>query len=178
MTRTAVSCAIARVDFDFIERPSPNFDERQLPVSMIVLHYTGMPDMQGALDRLTSPDARVSSHYLVDEDGTIFRLVDESNRAWHAGKSRWRGISDVNSASVGIEIVNPGHEFGYRPFPDEQIAALIPLVADIKERHGIGRGNVVGHSDVAPPARKIRASFSPGARSQNAGWRFPAPHAT
>ena len=136
-----------------IDRPSPNFDDRTLPVSMIVLHYTGMPDAEGALDRLTSPDAQVSAHYLVDEDGQIYRLVDEAKRAWHAGKSRWRGITDVNSASVGIEIVNPGHEFGYRPFPDEQIAALIPLVADIKERHGIGRGNVVGHSDVAP-ARK------------------------
>ena len=120
---------------------------------MIVLHYTGMPDAEGALDRLTSPDAKVSAHYLVDEDGAIFQLVDEGKRAWHAGKSRWRGITDVNSASVGIEIVNPGHEFGYRPFPDEQIAALIPLVAEIKDRHGIGRGNVVGHSDVAP-ARK------------------------
>ena len=141
------------MDFDFIERPSPNFDERQLPVSMIVLHYTGMVDMQSALDRLTSPEAKVSSHYLVDEDGTIYRLVDESNRAWHAGKSRWRGVGDVNSASVGIEIVNPGHEFGYRDFPDEQMASVIPLVADIKDRHGIGRGNVVGHSDVAP-ARK------------------------
>ena len=141
------------MDFDFIERASPNFDERQLPVSMIVLHYTGMPDMQSALDRLTSPEARVSSHYLVDEDGTIYRLVDESRRAWHAGKSRWRGVADVNSASVGIEIVNPGHEFGYREFPDEQMASVIPLVADIKERHGIGRGNVVGHSDVAPGAQ-------------------------
>ena len=141
------------MELDVIERPSPNFDERQLPVSMIVLHYTGMPDTQGALDRLTSPEAGVSCHYLVDEDGTVYRLVGEDKRAWHAGKSRWRGVGDVNSASVGIEIVNPGHEFGYRPFPDEQIAALIPLVADIKERHGIGRGNVVGHSDVAP-ARK------------------------
>ena len=117
-----------------IEHPSPNFDERALPVSMIVLHYTGMPDMQSALDRLTSPEAKVSAHYLVDEDGTTYRLVDESKRAWHAGKSRWRGTTDVNSASVGIEIVNPGHEFGYRPFPDEQVAALIPLVADIKAR--------------------------------------------
>ena len=144
---------MSRVDLDFIDRPSPNYDERKLPVSMIVLHYTGMPDMQGALDRLTSPEAKVSSHYLVDEDGTIYRLVDESNRAWHAGKSRWRGISDVNSASVGIEIVNPGHEFGYRPFTEAQMSSLIPLVADIKARHGIGRGNVVGHSDVAP-ARK------------------------
>ena len=103
-----------------IDRPSPNCDERALPVSMIVLHYTGMPDAQSALDRLTSPDARVSSHYLIDEDGTVYRLVDESKRAWHAGKSRWRGVTDVNSASVGIEIVNPGHEFGYREFPDEQ----------------------------------------------------------
>ena len=138
---------------EMIERASPNFDVRALPVSMIVLHYTGMPDAEQALDRLTSPDSQVSAHYLVDEDGRIFTLVDESMRAWHAGKSRWRGITDVNSASVGIEIVNPGHEFGYRPCPDEQIASLIPLVASLKERHGIGRGNVVGHSDVAP-ARK------------------------
>ena len=138
---------------DIIETPSPNFDERQLPVSMIVLHYTGMPDAAGALQRLTSPEAKVSSHYLVAEDGQVVRLVAEEKRAWHAGKSYWRGVTDVNSASVGIEIVNPGHEFGYRPFPDEQIAALIPLVADIKDRHGVGRGNVVGHSDIAP-ARK------------------------
>jgi N-acetylmuramoyl-L-alanine amidase len=138
---------------DCIERPSPNFDERALPVSMIVLHYTGMPDCEGALARLCSAQAKVSAHYCVDEDGTIYRLVDERKRAWHAGKSRWRGVADVNSASVGIEIVNPGHEFGYREFPDEQIAALIPLIASIKERHGISRGNIVGHSDVAP-ARK------------------------
>jgi N-acetylmuramoyl-L-alanine amidase len=138
---------------DCIERPSPNFDERALPVSMIVLHYTGMPDCEGALARLCSAQAKVSAHYCVDEDGTIYRLVDERKRAWHAGKSRWRGVADVNSASVGIEIVNPGHEFGYREFPDEQIAALIPLIASIKERHGISRGNIIGHSDVAP-ARK------------------------
>jgi N-acetylmuramoyl-L-alanine amidase len=138
---------------DVTSCPSPNFDERQLPVSMIVLHYTGMPDAEGALNRLRSPDAKVSAHYLVDEKGEVFQLVDEEKRAWHSGRSYWRGITDVNSASVGIEIVNPGHEFGYRPFPDEQIASVIPLVADIKERHGIGRGNVVGHSDVAP-ARK------------------------
>jgi len=138
---------------DITRCPSPNFDERQLPVSMIVLHYTGMPDAEGALNRLRSPDAKVSAHYLVDEQGEVFQLVDEEKRAWHSGRSYWRGITDVNSASVGIEVVNPGHEFGYRQFPDEQIASVIPLVADIKERHGIGRGNVVGHSDVAP-ARK------------------------
>ena len=130
---------------------------------MIVLHYTGMPDCEGALDRLTSPKRKVSAHYCVDEDGTIYRLVDESKRAWHAGKSRWRGVTDVNSASVGIEIVNPGHEFGYRAFPDEQIAALIPLVADIKERHGIGRGNVVGHSDVAPARKEDPGELFPWA---------------
>ena len=138
---------------DVTRCPSPNFDERQLPVSMIVLHYTGMPDAEGALNRLRSPEAKVSAHYLVDEKGEVFQLVDEEKRAWHSGRSYWRGITDVNSSSVGIEIVNPGHEFGYRPFPDEQIASVIPLVADIKDRHGIGRGNIVGHSDVAP-ARK------------------------
>jgi len=143
------------------ECPSPNHDERALSVSMIVLHYTGMPDADGALDRLRSPEAGVSAHYLVKEDGEVVRLVDEEKRAWHAGKSYWRGITDVNSASVGIEIVNPGHEFGYRPFPDEQIAALIPLVADIKARHGIGRGNIVGHSDIAPSRKEDPGELFP-----------------
>ena len=136
-----------------LDRPSPNFDERKLPVTMIVLHYTGMPDAEGAIARLTSPEAKVSAHYVIEENGTVHSLVDEEHRAWHAGKSYWRGVTDVNSASVGIEIVNPGHEFGYREFPDEQIAALIPLLASIKDRHGVSRGNVVGHSDIAP-ARK------------------------
>jgi len=140
-------------DLTIIDAPSPNFDERKLPVSMIVLHYTGMQDGESAIARLRDPDATVSAHYVVAEDGTILRLVDEEHRAWHAGKAFWRGIVDVNSASVGIEIVNPGHEFGYRPFTAEQMSSLIPLVAEIKERHGITRGNVVGHSDVAP-ARK------------------------
>jgi N-acetylmuramoyl-L-alanine amidase len=133
--------------------PSPNFDGRELPITMIVLHYTGMESAEAAIARLRDPDAKVSAHYLVDEDGNILRLVDEDKRAWHAGRSHWRGITDINSASIGIEIVNPGHEFGYRNFPEAQMSALIPLVADIKERHGITRGNVVGHSDVAP-ARK------------------------
>ena len=136
-----------------LDRPSPNFDDRALPVSMIVLHYTGMPDAEGAIARLTSPEAGVSAHYVVTEDGAILSLVDEDKRAWHAGRSYWRGVTDINSASVGIEIVNPGHEFGYRPFPKPQVDALLPLVAAIKDRHGISRGNVVGHSDIAP-ARK------------------------
>lgn len=136
-----------------IETPSPNFDERSAPVSIIVLHYTGMQDAASAIARLRDPVAKVSAHYLVAEDGTILRLVDEDKRAWHAGKSYWRGVTDINSASIGIEIVNPGHEFGYRPFPEVQISSLIPLVAEIKDRYAITRGNVVGHSDIAP-ARK------------------------
>jgi N-acetylmuramoyl-L-alanine amidase len=100
-----------------IETPSPNFDERTMPVSILVLHYTGMPDAAGAIARLTDPAAKVSSHYIVAEDGQVLRLVAEDKRAWHAGKSHWRGLDNLNSASIGIEIINPGHEFGYRPFP-------------------------------------------------------------
>jgi N-acetylmuramoyl-L-alanine amidase len=137
-----------------VDRPSPNFDARALPVSMIVLHYTGMTDAASALDRLTDAAAKVSSHYCIGEDGTVFRLVDEADRAWHAGRSHWRGIDDVNSASIGIELVNPGHEWGYRPFPEAQMQALLPLMAGIVGRHAITRGNIVGHSDVAP-ARKM-----------------------
>lgn len=140
---------------------SPNFDERTLPVTMIVLHYTGMLDAASALERLCDPNAKVSAHYVVEEDGTVHSLVPEEKRAWHAGKSHWREVEDVNSASVSIEIVNPGHEHGYRDFPDEQVEAVIRLVAEVKERHGITRGNVVGHSDIAP------------ARKQDPGERFP-----
>ena len=136
------------------EQPSPNWNARQAPVSMLVLHYTGMRTADEALARLCDPAAEVSAHYLVDEDGTVTRLVDEEKRAWHAGRSYWRGITDVDSASIGIELVNPGHEFGYRPFTDAQMEALIPLVAAIKARHDIPRANVVGHSDVAP-SRKL-----------------------
>lgn len=135
------------------EMPSPNWDERALPVSMVVLHYTGMRTGEEALARLCDPEAKVSAHYCIDEAGTVTRLVPEDKRAWHAGRSYWRGITDVNSASIGIELVNPGHEWGYRPFTDAQMEALVPLLVDIVRRHDIPRGNVVGHSDVAP-ARK------------------------
>lgn len=135
---------------DAIACPSPNFDDRALPISMLVLHYTGMEDAASAIAWLTNPESKVSSHYVVAEDGQIFALVDEEKRAWHAGRSRWRAINDVNSASIGIEIVNPGHEWGYRPFPEAQMQALIPLVAEIVDRRGIAPANVVGHSDVAP----------------------------
>jgi len=158
-----------------IDTPSPNFDERKLGISMIVLHYTGMPDAQSAIDRLRDPAAKVSAHYLVAEDGTILRMVAEEKRAWHAGKSRWRGIEDINSASIGIEIVNPGHEFGYPPFPEEQIDALLPLVAEIKERHGITRGNVVGHSDIAPARKQDPGELFPWNRLARLRLALPRP---
>ena len=134
------------------ELPSPNWDERALPVTMVVLHYTEM-ERESALQRLTDPEAKVSAHYFISEDGEVVRLVDEDKRAWHAGASFWRGHKDVNSASIGIELDHPGHALGYRAFADEQIEALVPLLNAIVRRHDIPRANVVGHSDVAP-ARK------------------------
>ncbi len=141
------------MNLDFIETPSPNQDERALPVTMLVMHYTGMIDGASAIARLCDAEAKVSAHYVVAEDGQIVRMVHEDKRAWHAGKSYWRGVSDINSASIGIEIVNPGHAHGYRNFADPQIEAVLQLTKQIVARHKITRGNVVGHSDIAP-ARK------------------------
>ncbi|MGQ0661069.1 N-acetylmuramoyl-L-alanine amidase [Sphingosinicella sp.] len=137
-----------------IEAPSPNFDDRDQPVSMVVVHYTGMQDGASAIARLRDPEAGVSCHYVVDEEGRTLRLVPEDKRAWHAGKSHWRGIDGVNAISIGIEIVNPGHEFGYRPFPAEQMASVVRLMAGIMQRHTIPIANVVGHSDVAPTRKQ------------------------
>ncbi|TVR96882.1 MAG: N-acetylmuramoyl-L-alanine amidase [Rhodospirillales bacterium] len=117
---------------------------------MLVMHYTGMRTAAEARARLCDPAARVSAHYLVDEDGTVTPLVPEVRRAWHAGVAFWRGRTDINARSIGIELVNPGHEFGYRPFPEAQMTALRALAEDIIRRHGIPARNVVGHSDVAP----------------------------
>ena len=133
--------------------PSPNFGERTLPISMLVLHYTGMQDGASAIDWLANPASKVSAHYVVDEDGQLVHMVREEQRAQHAGLSHWRGITDVNSASIGIEIVNPGHEWGYRPFPEEQMDTVTMLIAEIVRTYNIEPRNVVGHSDVAP-ARK------------------------
>jgi len=139
-----------------IERLSPNHDARPAgkAIDMLLLHYTGMRDGAAALERLTDPSAKVSSHYLIEEDGRIFRLVDESRRAWHAGIGYWAGERDINGVSIGIELVNPGHEFGYRAFPQPQMAALIELGHEILARHPIPPARVLGHSDVAPD-RKI-----------------------
>ncbi len=136
------------------ERLSPNFDDRSMPVTMVVLHYTEMKPVGTAIERLTDPAAKVSAHYLITEEGGVIRLVPEDKRAWHAGASYWRGIPDVNSASIGIELDHPGHGLGYRGFADAQIDALIPLLARIVKQYDIPRANVVGHSDVAP-MRKV-----------------------
>lgn len=160
---------------DPVDCPSPNWDERAHPVSVLVLHYTGMPDAAGAISWLTNPASKVSCHYLVAEDGQVLSLVPEEKRAWHAGASSWRGMEDINSRSVGIEIVNPGHEWGYRPFPREQIAALLPLVAGIVERHGIEPRNVVGHSDVAPRRKQDPGELFPWDEFARRGLAVPRP---
>ncbi len=145
------------------ENLSPNHDERPAnePVDMLILHYTGMRTAREAIDRLCDPVAHVSSHYVVDEDGTVLRLVPEDRRAWHAGVSYWRGHTALNGRSVGIEIVNPGHEWGYRDFPALQMAAVCDLCLGVLSRHRIPPRNVVAHSDVAPdrkedPGEKFR----------------------
>jgi N-acetylmuramoyl-L-alanine amidase len=137
---------------EITEQLSPNHSERKNggPIDILLLHYTGMPSAEGALAWLCDPRSTVSSHYFVFEDGRIVRLVDESLRAHHAGKSNWQGETDINSRSIGIEIANPGHEFGYVPFPEAQIAALIELGHDILARHPIPPERVLAHSDVAP----------------------------
>lgn len=137
-------------------RPSPNFGERrdEAQPSLIVLHYTGMATGEAAEDWLCASESEVSSHYLVHEDGRIVQMVREQDRAWHAGRSFWKGVTDINSASVGIEIVNGGHDFGLPDFPDAQMDAVIALTQGIMERHGIGAHDVIAHSDVAPGRKR------------------------
>lgn len=139
--------------YRLVECPSPNHDARDADVDMLVLHYTGMKTADEALARLTDPAAKVSAHYTIGRDGRVYRHVPEDRRAWHAGVSYWAGARNINARSIGIELVNPGHEFGYIPFTDEQIAALIDIAQEIIARHAIPPARVVGHSDVAP-ARK------------------------
>lgn len=133
-----------------IDAPSPNFDSRERDIDTVIVHYTGMKTGAEALERLCDPAARVSAHYLVEENGDIYRLVDENRRAWHAGVGAWKGETDINARSIGIEIVNPGHEWGYRDFPEAQISAVVALLHDINGRHNIAPARVLGHSDVAP----------------------------
>ncbi len=134
------------------DHPSPNHDARpdSCAIDILLLHYTGMPSADDALARLCDPAAKVSAHYMIEEEGRVLRLVPEHRRAWHAGVACWNGASDINARSIGIELVNPGHEFGYRPFPEAQMTALIELGIVLTARHAIPRRRVLGHSDVAP----------------------------
>lgn len=142
--------------------PSPNFDARR--ANMVILHHTSDSTVDEALATLTDPERKVSTHYLIGRDGEIVQLVEENDRAWHAGKSWWGGNTDINSASIGIELDNDGDE----PFPDAQIHALLGLLADIRQRHGIPRANVVGHADVAPGRKVDPSAWFP--------WRRLAEH--
>ncbi|MDE2495504.1 MAG: N-acetylmuramoyl-L-alanine amidase [Alphaproteobacteria bacterium] len=162
----------------FVDRPSPNHDARPpgAPIDMLVLHYTGMKTAEEALERLCDPAAKVSAHYTVDRDGTVYAHVPEERRAWHAGVSFWAGESSVNACSLGIELVNPGHEFGYVPFTDEQIASLIDLARDILARHPISARRVLGHSDVAPARKTDPGELFPWRRLAEFGVGiWPAP---
>lgn len=174
-----------------IERPSPNFDTRDgARIDLVVLHYTGMQDGETALRRLCDPApkagdypgpwqapdtdpatvlGRASAHYVVGEAGEVWRLVDEKERAWHAGKSLWEGRDDTNARSVGIEIINGGHDFGLPPFPEAQIDAVIALVRDIMKRNGLAPNRVVGHSDVAPLRKEDPGERFPWKRLADAG---------
>jgi len=183
----------------FIDRPSPNFDARTRAIDLVVLHYTGMQDGEAALARLTdpaptagkypgpwqdtsaAPDAplsRVSAHYVVGEDGTVYRVVPEESRAWHAGASSWQGEGDVNSRAIGIEIVNGGHDFALPDYPAEQIDAVIALVGDILARHDLKPVQVVAHSDIAPERKQDPGEKFPWKRLADAGvavWPDAAP---
>ncbi|WP_416899727.1 MAG: N-acetylmuramoyl-L-alanine amidase [Minwuia sp.] len=168
MTRSAGSGGLA--DPVLIERPSPNFDSRRgRAVDMILIHYTGMQSAAESLDRLCDPAAKVSAHYLIEEDGAVHRMVGENDRAWHAGVGRWAGETDINAISIGIELQNPGHEFGYRPFPPPQIAALTRLLDGIRTRHDVPNRRILGHSDVAPERKEDPGELFPWAALAAAG---------
>jgi N-acetylmuramoyl-L-alanine amidase len=158
--------------------PSPNFEPRRggcVP-NMLLLHYTGLSSCARAIDWLARPESRVSCHYVVDEAGWITQMVAEDKRAWHAGVAVWGGKRDVNSASIGVEIHNPGHELGYPDFPEAQLVAVEALSRDIIARHGIAPERVLAHSDVAPTRKKDPGEKFPWSRLAQAGighWVAP-----
>jgi len=144
------------------DSPSPNHASREgTGIDLLVLHYTGMQTGAEALARMRDPAAEVSAHYMVEEDGHVFALVDEERTAWHAGRSYWDGVANVNANSIGIEIVNPGHYFGYRPFPLAQMEAVVDLVKQICVRHLIPSTRVVAHSDIAPSRKEDPGELFP-----------------
>ncbi len=150
---------------------SPNFDAREtgVPIDMLVIHYTGMQTCDSAIARMCSPVSRVSAHFCIQEDGNILQLVKEENRAWHAGVAFWRGFTNINSRSIGIEVVNPGHDFGYAAFPNEQILSLENLCLDLLARHDIPAQNIVGHSDIAPRRKRDPGELFPWERMASLG---------
>jgi len=150
--------------------PSPNFDARPAGtrINTLVLHYTDMESAASVIEKLKKPESKVSAHYVMDEDGTAIKMVDEEYRAWHAGQSSWRDKEKVNDFSIGIEIQNPGHTLGYRPFPDAQMRSLAKLCQEIIKRYHIRPRNVVAHSDIAPGRKK-----DPG---ELFDWQFLAEH--
>jgi N-acetylmuramoyl-L-alanine amidase len=153
-----------------IEMASPNYDDRKgVAVDMLILHYTGMLSGRAALARLCDPAAKVSAHYAIDEDGTIYALVPEARRAWHAGISYWAGAVDINARSIGIELINPGHDNGYRCFPEAQIGAAMALCHGLLLRHPISSSRVLAHSDVAPSRKKDPGELFPWSRLALAG---------
>ncbi len=154
---------------------SPNHNDRTLPISMVVIHYTEMKPVETAIARMCDPAASVSAHYCITELGEVIRLVPDHARAWHAGASFWRGIPDVNSASIGIELDHPGHALGYRGFADTQIDALIPLLARIVQRYDVPRANVVGHSCVAPMRKVDPGELFPWNRLADYNLCLPRP---
>jgi len=163
-----------------VDRPSPNHDARPegAVIDMLVLHYTGMKTAQEALARLCDPAAKVSAHYTIDCDGCVYRHVPEVRRAWHAGVSFWAGEPNVNAHSIGIELVNPGHEFGYVPFTDDQIDSLIEIAQGVVARHSIAPARVLGHSDVAPARKADPGELFPWQRLAENGigvWPPPLP---
>ena len=165
----------------FVSCPSPNHDARPdgAAVDILVLHYTGMKTADEALARLCDPEAKVSAHYTIGRDGRIFAHVPEERRAWHAGVSWWAGEKNINGRSIGIELVNPGHEFGYIPFTQAQIAALIDLAQGILKRHPIPANRVLGHSDVAPARKEDPGELFPWAELAEFGiglWPSPPQH--
>ncbi|MBL4640092.1 MAG: N-acetylmuramoyl-L-alanine amidase [Kordiimonadaceae bacterium] len=151
---------------------SPNWDTRPAAskIECVVLHYTGMQSAGAALERLCDPLAKVSAHYLIDEDGTLYRLVDEQNRAWHAGVSVWQGRENLNHRSIGIELVNPGHEFGYQAFPAPQISVLLDLLFGIRQRHIIPTSGFIGHSDIAPDRKQDPGELFPWKKLAENGY--------
>jgi N-acetylmuramoyl-L-alanine amidase len=159
------------IQLQAIERFSPNHGARPEParIDMLVLHYTGMKTAVAALERLCDPSARVSAHYVVEENGAIWRLVPENRRAFHAGVSCWEGERDLNAVSLGIEIVNPGHEWGYRRFPEAQMASVERLCRELIGRYSIPPHRVVGHSDIAPERKRDPGELFDWARLARAG---------